>query len=195
MKFLALKHHVQLHPGIVVSKNPQNIVAPLEGYRASLTCLVKSTHVFDWDLKKQVEIWRNKCPSIFFFVFLILPFPDIFLFYRFYHETGRVSLQVCFYLASVLFLLQVQRKHQQPNNQARCRICTQQYGSTTERLCFLLPFWLARLHTRAGMIPPFRQSGMNSEMIMLRSTKVKMQKIAKRKSGKIMNIFDIHLVL
>ena len=100
MKFLALKHHVQLHPGLVVSKNPQNIVAPLEGYRASLTCLVKSTHVFDWDLKKQVEIWRNKCPSIFFLFFWFYRFPIFSCF------TDFITRQVGHLYRSAFILLQ-----------------------------------------------------------------------------------------
>ena len=71
MKFLALEHHLKLHPRLVVSKNPlaasgQNIVVASKGY--SLSCLVNSTHLFD-----KIHIWRNKRSSIFLF-FLILPF-------------------------------------------------------------------------------------------------------------------------
>ena len=46
-------------------------------------------------------------------------------------------------------------------------------------------FCLARVHTRAGMIPPFRQSAMNSEMITLRYRQVKVRKMARQKSEKL----------
>ena len=44
MKFLALEHHLQLHPKLVVTKNPlvangQNIAVAMEGCRANL-CLI-----------------------------------------------------------------------------------------------------------------------------------------------------------
>ena len=48
----------------------------------------------------------------------------------------------------------------------------------------MLVFWLARLHTRAGMIPPFCQWTMNSKMITLCYREVKVRKIAKQKSEK-----------
>ena len=60
---------------------------------------------------------------------------------------------------------------------------THRYHSTTERLCILLSFRLARLHTRARMIPPFRQSSMKSE-ITLCYRQVKVQETAKQKLEK-----------
>ena len=55
------------------------------------------------DLKEQV--------LLYFLFFWFYRFPDIFLFYRFYREIDRASLKVSIYLALVLFLLQMQKKH------------------------------------------------------------------------------------
>ena len=51
------------------------------------------------------------------------------------------------------------------------------------RLCILLSFRLVRLHTRAGMIPPFHQSSMTSE-ITLCYRQVRVREMAKQKLEK-----------
>ena len=121
---------------------------------------------------------------LYFFAFSDFTVSRYFLFYRFYREADRTSLQVYIYLASVLFLLKVQRKHQKPDNQSRRQVYTQRYDSTTEPLCILLAFRLAHLHTRTRMIPPFCQSAMNSEMITPRYRQVKVRKMTRRRSEK-----------
>ena len=127
--------------------------------------------------------FEGKSAPLFFCFLWFYRFPDIFLFYWFYSETDRTPLQVYIYLVSILFLLQVQRKHQQPDNQSRYRVQTKRYDFTTERLCIFHAFWLVHLHTCAGMIPLFRQSAMNSEMITLHYRHVKVWMMVKRKSN------------
>ena len=144
MKFLALEHHLQLQPRLIVLENPLaasrwNIFVASEGYRASLS-LVKSTHFL---IKMRFE---GTSTSLFlggfFVLFLFCCLTNIFLFYRFYRETDRRSLYVYVYFTSVLFLFQMQRKHLKPDKQSRHRVYTQQYDSTTEWLYILVAFRL-----------------------------------------------------
>ena len=98
-------------------------------------------------------------------------------------QIGHLYMSTFIHLSS-FFLFQMQTKHQQPNKKSRHRVYTQRYDSTKEWLCILVAFWLAGLHTRAGMILPFYQFAMNSEMITLRYRQVKVRKMPKWKLEK-----------
>ena len=101
---------------------------------------------------------RTSAPQFFCF-FWFYRFPDIFLFYRFYCETDMINLQVYIYLASVLFLLQMQWKHQQSDIQSRCWIT--HIGIIPQQNDFVF-----RFHFDSGMIPPFCQSSIKSEIML-----------------------------
>ena len=151
MKFLAVEHHRRVHPRIVVSKIRYKragkiYLSPQKGI-GLVSLLFGKVHSLIL-IKLRFEGTR----LLYFFNFSNFTVSRIFSYFTTFTPThfypDRTSLQVYIYLASVLFLLQVQRKHKQPDNQSRCRVYTQRYDSTTERLWILLTLWLAHLHTR-----------------------------------------------